>query len=315
MEGPDRWRRTAPTVPIRPAGKASPPGPPLLAGEGEGTQGLQRGRRRLTNGQRVLDAVLGQPVRTFVPSNNTYDRVTLNVLVEQGFGLISAAPGLFPATREELRYVPSTCNWSHLAEAMDSARRFPGPTLVVLMLHPFEVAYAGQNPDQPTVVEVEATLRRLRDLPGVQGTSLAEIAARYPDLASAAHMRASSRLARFYTNPLLRRVLLVALAGRSRWAYWPEGVYRRAAWVLGLPFAAGALVGLLVGLAGARLLRPGRRGRRLLLAVVAALAVAAAVWLTWRGGRNLTEYQALCSALAVAALTLAARGRPARAPR
>ena len=261
-------------------------------------------RERLTRAKQSLEALLGMSVNTYVPPNNRYDRATLDALVDAGFGTLSGLVGLGTASRPELSYLPAACQWRFFEEAVRDAAGYPGPTLVVVMLHAFDLGPSAAGRPETSLPEVEATLERLRDVPGVQFTSLGRVAREYPELGRAGHFRAAATLYPFYSSRSLQRVVDYAMQGRSRWPFWPEVTYRRARWVAALPYVAGGLLGLVIGLPLAWGL--GRRARPGWLVTICELAAAvglAVLVQTWWGQMDFPlRKQVPATALAVAAL-------------
>ncbi len=207
----------------------------------------QAQRQRIQVGKAIMEEALGVDIHIFVPPNNTYDVATLNVLAEGGFSIISGHCAHGASCREDLLYAPVSCQWWELEATVKNACQYPGPTIVISMLHPFEVKHDGAS-DKPTVGEIEATLMRIKRIPGVKFTNIGQIAAQSPDLVAASHLEASARLHRLFQSPSLGGILKSAMGGRTRWAYWPESVYRRGAWILWLPYVAGIVIGVIAGL-------------------------------------------------------------------
>jgi hypothetical protein len=108
--------------------------------------GGQQQRTFLHQGKACLEDVFGSPPEGFVPPWNSYDRVTLDVLAELGFGYLSADWGLVGHDTPPLTIVPHTCNLMHLKEAVTEARRFGAlDARVIVILHHFDFVESGSD--------------------------------------------------------------------------------------------------------------------------------------------------------------------------
>ena len=282
-------------------------------------------RQRIQAGRAVLMLLLGRAPDIFVPPNNTYDAGTVQALAESGFSVLSGSVfgGVAPASG--LAFVPETTAFDDFEAAVNNAARYPGPSVVIAMLHPFRVQH-GKYRDGPTVAEIEATLRRIKSVAGVQFTTIGQIAAQHPRLVTAAHLRAAAPTRWAFVSRSLGPITHRVLAGRVANVYWPEGVYRRIQWILWLPAAAGALIGLLGAVLLTGLLRRCLETPAVhaVLGVLALLGTVASVkWalalLTFQAGPFGPRLQVIVAAVATGSLLLGllllSRLRRGRTPR
>ncbi len=232
-------------------------------------------RRRLLAGKREVESSLDTKITIFVPPNNAYDATTLKLLAQAGLSILSAST-TSPVSNDDLVYLPATTQWCQLTEALTSAAQFPGPSLIVVMLHPFDYQPEGTREQvRSRLAQLDEALDRVKKMPGIHPVSLQTVATEYPQIGRASHL-VSCRRARplYYVNglgPLLR----IITGGRSRWLYWPENYYKQL-----IPFAyilitIGAAFGLLMGWFGRRL-TPQRSKSIWLRRVVGAIIVTTA---------------------------------------
>jgi peptidoglycan/xylan/chitin deacetylase (PgdA/CDA1 family) len=199
----------------------------------------------IAEGRQVLEGILGQAPTAFVPPSNTYDAATLHALGALGFRLISGRVGEGVATDARLQYLPGTVEYPRFEGAVRNALNFPGPTIVIGILHPFDAREYTGRAAQPTLAQIEVTLRRVLTLPGVQVTSMEELARQHPELVTARHEQLAHRLSRAALAPVLSPFVFRAYGGRHGWAWWPEQEYQHVALVLEGECGAGVLVVLL----------------------------------------------------------------------
>jgi len=224
--------------------------------------GLPEARQRemISFGKQVLRSLLGRPVTTFVPPANSYDAATLDALAATGFRVISGMLGEGVAHREDLMYIPVTVEFAHLEDAVRNAVAYSGPTLVIAMLHPYEIRDYAEDTGEHDVAEIEAMLLRIKALPGVEFTSIGQVQREHPELACASHFRAVAELTPRFRSPLFKPLVYFALGGRRRWAWWPEEVYRGVRWVFAVPYVGGGM--LVTGAGGATVVWRRRQQRR-----------------------------------------------------
>ncbi len=213
--------------------------------------GLPEARQRemISFGKQVLRGLVGRSVTTFVPPANSYDAATLDALAATGFQVISGMLGEGPAHREDLMYVPVTVEFAHLEDAVRNAAAYPGPTLVIAMLHPYEIRDYAEGTGQHSMAEIEATLLRIKAISGVEFTSIGQVQREHPELACASHFRAAAELTPRFRSRVFKPLVYLALGGRQRWAWWPQEVYRGVRWVFAVPYAGGITLVTGVGLA------------------------------------------------------------------
>ncbi len=217
--------------------------------------GVDRGlqREKIARGKAILEEALGIRVETFIPPWNSYDGITLSLLQELGFRNLSAAREGVIAPASSLRFLPSTCTLEDLAGAVESARRLPDPTpLLLVLLHPGDFRESGSPHPRFDLALLGETLGRLSRQEDVRVLTVARAAESIPD--------AGARRLWWNRATLLLRLLppmpIRSLTAASRGVYLTSVfarslVIRRVLAALALCLAgAGAVAGIAACLRG-----------------------------------------------------------------
>jgi peptidoglycan/xylan/chitin deacetylase (PgdA/CDA1 family) len=93
----------------------------------------------ILSGKKLLESLFKLKINTFVPPFNRYDNNTLKALDSAGIELLSAGSLSNAFKDSNLAFLPSTCEFSDLFQAINQARKckLKNPVIVVLF-HPFE---------------------------------------------------------------------------------------------------------------------------------------------------------------------------------
>jgi hypothetical protein len=188
-------------------------------------------------------------------------------------------------------------------------------------LHAYEIRHPGE-PDGPNVPQIEATLLRIKALPGVQFTSIGRLAAEHPELVTPSHIRAAVPTRWAFDSRALWHLTRQLIDGRVEEVYWPEAIYRQLWPLLLIPATVGLLfaVGVALLLSGLLRTRSASRLARLFLGLLALVGAAAALqWTRWLftfrvypfgPARQFLAAAAVTGCLLLAVLLLASLRRP-----
>lgn len=235
-------------------------------------------RRRLLAGKRELESSLDTRIAIFVPPNNAYDETTVKLLAQAGL-LILCGSAIGPVGNDDLMYLPATTQWWQLEEALTSATQFPGPSLIVVMLHPFDYQPEGTREEiHRRLAKLDEIVGRVKDMPGVEIVSLPTVASEHPHIPQASHLVSYRRVRSLYYVKGLAPLLHLITGGRSRWVYWPESYYENLIPFTYILIIVGVLLGLLLGWMGRRLAPQGATSRWLRRVVGAIIIATSAVY-------------------------------------
>lgn len=151
----------------------------LAGGNSTEFSGIQADRQReaITCGKARLEEAFSGPVSEFVPPWNSYDRTTLELINELGFGYLSADWALVGEAVPPIPVLPHTCNLVHLEEAVTDARQFPRlEPIVVVILHHFDFAECGGGPASTDIPGLQRSLHWVTEQPDLRCTTLADLA-------------------------------------------------------------------------------------------------------------------------------------------
>lgn len=130
-------------------------------------------RRRMLKGRRELEARLGVALTTFIPPWNAYDGATLQAMEDTGLRCVSASlRGPFPQ-HSDIRFLPQSCWFQGLRDAVRAARalRHLRPVILVV-LHDYEFVESGRTSGWLTLSDLSSTLEELVTEPDVRLCSI-----------------------------------------------------------------------------------------------------------------------------------------------
>lgn len=96
---------------------------------------------RIESGKKILEESLGVSVKAFFPPWNEYDEITLRVLYEHGFDLLSAKVMDVPAVPDiPMHYLPAVSDLQGLKDNIRLVRRSDDPSsFIVVLFHSYDV--------------------------------------------------------------------------------------------------------------------------------------------------------------------------------
>jgi hypothetical protein len=166
----------------------------------------RRQREALTHGKVQIEEVFSVPVTGFVPPWNSYDRATLGLLAELGFGYVSADWALVSEDTPPIAVIPHTCNLVHLKDAVSEARQFVGLNpAVVVILHHFDFVESGNDHGGTDLAGLERLLAWVGEQSDLTCTTLQGIASRMAPERCAQNLRLARRRSGFHWR--LQRLL------------------------------------------------------------------------------------------------------------
>jgi len=98
-------------------------------------------RKKIYEGKKFLDNVIGQETVIFVPPWNSYDFSTILVLQELGFNCLSAGKQRFnaPFYSKKIKFLPATCSIKQLQNLISTSRNiFPQNAVIVVLFHSYD---------------------------------------------------------------------------------------------------------------------------------------------------------------------------------
>jgi len=111
---------------------------------------------KITVGKRLLEGVIGQRIRIFVPPWNTYDQNTVLALEKSGFSVLSGDLQGKLIDGSSLRFVPETTNLVDLEGAIDDAWHTAQPfSVIVVVFHPIDFVGVGKGLQRYSISENE----------------------------------------------------------------------------------------------------------------------------------------------------------------
>jgi len=147
---------------------------------------------KLAEGLRQLHEIFGQVVSGFVPPFNSYDGTTAACAAALGLRYISA--GWDKSMADGLVFLPRTCQFYELGEAIAEARRFPLLAPVIIpVLHQYDFRESGNPEARLDLASFEAQLKWLAQQHDVQTLTLGALAERVSPAASCAALRRHQR--------------------------------------------------------------------------------------------------------------------------
>ncbi|MEJ6002457.1 DUF2334 domain-containing protein [Paucibacter soli] len=184
--------------------------------------------KRIMQGRRLLEGLMGRPIDLFIPPWNSYDRTTLKVLADQGFQLISGSRLGESDPSLPLKYVPMTvkglANVKTAVQALSQSAE--EQAIMVVMFHLYDFKERRRRTGELTLAEFEAMLDWLQARKDVELLTISQLADRDIELGS-------TRLARARVDQLAGRLLPDQLRPDAAPYSYPE----RASFVIG-PVAA-----------------------------------------------------------------------------
>ena len=141
--------------------------------------------RKLSEGKKFLEDLLGASVTTFVPPWNKYDLNTLQALETLGFTTLSAnrkGPGSLDSG---LFFLPATCGLKHLADAISAARASSEKQpVVVVLFHEYDFKEINARRGRFTVDEFAALLDWVASQQDVRSLSISQAVETINDLSA-----------------------------------------------------------------------------------------------------------------------------------
>ena len=98
-------------------------------------------RKKIYEGKKFLDNVIGQETVIFVPPWNSFDFSTILVLQELGFNCLSAGKQRFnaPFYSKKIKFLPATCSIKQLQNLISTSRNiFPQNAVIVVLFHSYD---------------------------------------------------------------------------------------------------------------------------------------------------------------------------------
>jgi peptidoglycan/xylan/chitin deacetylase (PgdA/CDA1 family) len=251
------------------------------------TLSYSRQLEMITEGKSRLEAATGAPVVTFVPPWNGYDRQTVSALSGAGIRILSADYSL-PAA-DGVAYAPMTATLATLRLGLEAARvwRDDSSPIIVVNYHPYDFRESGDPRGHMMLSDFGALVRGLVAEPDVELVTFSDLLTRGEDLSPQ----------RLWENMLYHGTggLHPLQTNKSCHVYFGRpflsdrlAIGRLQLWAL---YAGGAAFASLAGALGSVVLAPWPLVRRWLLALVAVVVVASALYgvydyrmfTTWKG--------------------------------
>jgi len=89
----------------------------------------------LQTAKREVEELVQRSVHVLIPPWNRFDEGTIWAASHAGFSVLSGSTGTLVRESSSVRLVPATVEPQHLQRIMDRGQRFPGGSVVVLLLH------------------------------------------------------------------------------------------------------------------------------------------------------------------------------------
>jgi peptidoglycan/xylan/chitin deacetylase (PgdA/CDA1 family) len=137
-----------------------------------------------------LEHAIGHKVRVFVPPFNQYDAITLDVLKNAGFELVSGGMMSFSSTDSTLKFLPGTTYVNNLKAVVETAiQKGHTEAMVVVTMHPYDIVESGEKMEefrkdkQVSLQQIRNDLAKISKMPDIEISSVKRLLDEDEDLA------------------------------------------------------------------------------------------------------------------------------------
>ena len=164
--------------------------------------------KMLDEGKSLLENILGEKIKIFVPPFNSYDMNTVRALEKLGFGCLSA--GMLGEVEESvaLKFFPNTCELTQLREAIDSARRIQDPQpIITVLFHSYDFKEVDKTRGMFTLDDFIALIDFISSQKDLRVLSIGNVMERINDFGPRRYSNNNNLNEILYHTPHMLRVL------------------------------------------------------------------------------------------------------------